>query len=141
MAGVLIKAERVSDQLIKRGKALQKLGDEVRKLIEDGVVDEEELQRLFRIAGEAEELGGQVEDAALDVQDVAADILHAKQVLTLGRHATPNRHLQDHCAEVDRQLAAREFEGAEKSFPPEGQEESPAMFEIEGLQTSGKLAA
>ena len=138
MSGVLIKAEQVSQQLIERGKAIQTLGEEVRRMIADGVVDDEELSRLFRVADEAEDLGWQVEDTALDVQDVAADILDAKQTLTIGRNATPNQHLREHCREIDRRLAERD---ARRQSAEGEQKKSSSTVEIEEHGTLGKLAA
>ena len=147
MSNVLIRAEQLIDRLIDRGKAIQKLGDRVREMLADGVVDDEELERLFGVARQAEELGYEVEDVALDVQDVGADILHAKQALTIGRHATPNRHLRDHCEEIDQRIAERQglrrFEGAEQPMPPERlpeQKKKPATGEVEGLAVTSRAA-
>ena len=53
------------------------------------------------------EQGDLVEQEGVEALDIAGDVLMAKQVLTVGRHKTPNDHLQRRDRDIARMKAQR----------------------------------
>jgi hypothetical protein len=60
----------------------------MRLILVDGHVDDSEMARL-------EAMADQLTETANELDDVATDIQYAQQVLRIGRHRSPERHLRD----------------------------------------------
>lgn len=107
MSGVLVRADKLGDRLIDRGEWLRKQGKRIKTMLADHTIDAVELTELGRAALDIVEQGDLVAGEGVEALDIAGDVLEAKQVLTIGRHCTPNDHLRRRDADIERMREQR----------------------------------
>jgi hypothetical protein len=91
----------VMSRVDRAGLRLTEIGLDLREMIADGVIDQQEIEQLQRLAGD-------VLDVAVEVEDVSLDVECARQVLRLGRPRTPNRDLTKKLIDFEQSRAALE---------------------------------
>jgi hypothetical protein len=87
------------------GSDVAQIAVSMRLMLVDGHVDDGEITRLEAIAD-------QLTKTANELDDVATDIQYAQQVLRIGRHRSPERHLRDRMRGLELVCGRRERETA-----------------------------